>query len=182
MGVHIALFRGINVRGNNVLRMDELKALLEGLGLRDVRTYIQSGNVVFRSMDGDVARLAGEIGAAIAARHGFTPEVLLLSIDELRAAIAANPFREAEATPKSLHLGFLAAAPDAPDLAALERAREASERFAIRERIFYLHAPDGIGRSRLANNAERLLGVPLTSRNWRTVCAIMALAEASALA
>ncbi len=182
MKTTIALLRGINVGGKRVLPMKELVAILEDLGCRNARTYIQSGNVVFRSMEGDVARLAGEIGAAIAARHGFTPEVILLSVDELHAAIAANPFREAEATPKSLHLGFLAAAPDAPDLAALERAREASERFAIRERIFYLHAPDGTGRSRLANNAERLLGVPLTSRNWRTVCAIMALAEASALA
>jgi uncharacterized protein (DUF1697 family) len=177
MDTYIALLRGINVGGRNVLRMKELRALLEGLGLQDVRTYIQSGNVVFQSEEADAAGLASEISAAIEASHGFEPRVLVLPREEVERAMAANPFSEAEAEPKRLHLNFLASVPEDPDLEALQELKKESERFALKGKVFYLHAPEGIGRSKLYTNAERALGVAMTGRNWRTVSKIMALAR-----
>ena len=172
----IALFRGINVGGKNLLPMKDLVRILEGLGLRDVRTYIQSGNVVFAAGTDIGPGLAAAIGAAVETAFGFMPAVLLLTLPELEAAIAENPFPEAVTDPKTLHVNFLAAAPGAPDLDGLEALRTDSERFDLTDRRFYLHAPDGIGRSKLAARAERLLGVPMTGRNWRTVCKLRELA------
>lgn len=179
-GMHtwIALFRGINVGGRNPLPMKALAALLEELGSRGVRTYIQSGNVVFASKRGGAAPLSKAIAKGIRARFGFEPGVLLMGSNELEDAIAGNPFPEAETDPKALHLGFLAAAPPSPDLEKLEALRSESERFQLAGKVFYLHAPDGVGRSRLAASAEKLLGVPMTDRNWRTVCKLREMVQA----
>lgn len=176
MKTHIALFRGINVGGKSVLPMKELVAILEDLGCRNARTYIQSGNAVFESEE-DAPRLAQGIGAEISKRRGFEPRVLLLELADIERAIAENPFPDAEADPRSLHIGFLAAVPDAPDLAALVSLEKESERFRLIDRRFYLHAPEGVGRSALAANAEKLLGVPMTDRNWRTVVKVRDMAQ-----
>ncbi len=170
MTILIALLRGINMGGHHKLPMKELSSLLAGMGLRDVQTYIQSGNVVFRGEAKDKAVLAAKISAAIEAQHGFAPQVLLLDEDELRKAMVNNPYPEAEPEPTSLHLLFMAEAPPHADLKKLEALKTASERFTLKGKVFYLHAPDGVGRSKLAANAERLLGVPTTGRNWNTVC------------
>lgn len=98
-------------------------------------------------------------------------------VDELRSAIERNPFPEAEAEPKTLHLFFLEAPPVTPDTEALTSARSPAERFKIDGRVLYLHAPEGIGRSRLAAQAERHLGVTATARNWRTVTKLSELAD-----
>ncbi len=177
MPTWIALFRGINVGGRNILPMKELVRDLQSLGLEDVKTYIQSGNAVFRAAREDAAALGAEISATIEGRHGFRPHVLLLSADQLADAIASNPFPEAEAEPKTLHVSFLASLPPAPDLDALAAVKAPSERFHLTDRVFYLHAPDGIGRSKLAAKAERLLGVPITARNWRTVDKLREIAQ-----
>jgi len=166
----IALLRGINMGGHHKLPMNELFSLLTEMGLRDIRTYIQSGNVVFRSDAKDKATLAAKISVAIEAQHGFAPHVLLLDADELRKAMANNPYPEAEAVPTSLHLLFLAEVPRHADLNGLEALKTASERFALKGKVFYLHAPEGVGRSKLAARAEKLLGVAASGRNWNTVC------------
>lgn len=173
----IGLLRGINVGGANRLPMAELRDELERLGLASVRTYIQSGNVVFDSPDDDTAEaIAGRIETAIEGRNGFRPRVLVLSAMRFREAMEANPFPEGEAEPKTLHLFFLAGPPDEVDLPALRAAASPTERFRLEDRVFYLHAPDGIGRSKLAARAEALLGVPATARNWRTVTRVWDLA------
>src|SRR5512140_2733934 len=159
MKTYIALFRGINVGGKNTLPMKELVALLDDLGCRNVKTYIQSGNAVFESEITDTSRLSSNIGIEIKKRCGFQPFVLLLGIKEIRKAVTNNPFPEAENDPKALHIGFLASAPKNPDLKTLEGLRRTSERFRLIDNVFYLHAPEGIGRSKLAANTERLLGV-----------------------
>ena len=169
MNTYIALFRGINVVGSNLLPMRELVSILESLGLRDVATYIQSGNAVFRSKASDASRLAAKIRSAIKRARGFEPHVMLLEPTELKQAMEANPFPEAQAEPNKLHLYFLGAVPQKPDLTALERLAAARERCALVGKVFYLHAPDGIGRSKLAAKVEKSLGVPATARNWRTV-------------
>lgn len=177
MTARIAFFRGINVGGRNLLPMRDLRALLESVGCSDVKTYIQSGNVVFSHPDRDDPLLARKFCAAIEAKCHFLPEVMLLSARELQRAISANPFPGAMDDPKTLHLSFLASTPDQPDLERLEALKAASEAFHLADRVFYLHAPEGIGRSKLAQRVERLLGVPATGRNWRTVTRILALAK-----
>jgi uncharacterized protein (DUF1697 family) len=179
MDTYIALFRGINVGGANRLPMRELVDVLECLGLQNIRTYIHSGNVVFGSKEVDLSELAGRMSAAIKESHGFTPHVLLLEQDELENALASNPFPKAESAPKTLHLFFLASTPENPDLETLESIKRESERFDLRGRVLYLHAPDGIGRSKLAARVEKSLGVPVTARNWRSIGKIMAMARQS---
>ncbi len=177
METYVALFRGINVGGHNRLPMKDLVATLENAGARDVATYIQSGNAVFRSEETDASVLSEKVKATIEERHGFEAQVLVLGSDELERAVRANPFPEAESDPKTLHLYFLAASPERPDLDGLRGIKGDRERFFLGDGVLYLHAPDGTGRSRLAANAERLLGVPATARNWRTVSKVMEMAQ-----
>lgn len=178
MTTYIALFRGINVGGKHLLPMKELALLLEDLGCNGVRTYIQSGNVVFRHRAA-APSLSGKIRRAVAAAKGFEPEVLLLAVEHVAAAAAGNPLPEGERDPAKLHLFFLGAKPSRPDLEAIERLRSGSERWALAGEVFYLHAPEGIGRSKLAARAERALGVPTTARNWRTVQKLIELARSA---
>ncbi|MBW3539968.1 MAG: DUF1697 domain-containing protein [Planctomycetes bacterium] len=173
----IALLRGINVGGKNLLPMKELVAIFEEAGCNHVETYIQSGNVVFRSKERDAATLARTISREVKSRHGFQPQVMLLTLNDIEKAVAGNPFPEAADEPKSLHLFFLANKADDPDLDGLEKLRAESERFELTKNVFYLHAPNGIGRSRLAANAERLIGVPVTARNWRSIQKIVDMAR-----
>src|SRR5512135_2817675 len=114
MKTYIALFRGINVGGKGTLPMKELVALLEDLGCRNVKTYIQSGNAVFESKITDASQLANDISIEVKRRRGFQPFVLLLGIKDLEKAMKNNPFPEAEDNPKALHVGFLASAPSNP--------------------------------------------------------------------
>jgi uncharacterized protein (DUF1697 family) len=177
MKTYIALFRGINVGGNNILPMKELRAVLEKLGATQVKTYIQSGNALFEHQVDNTTELSSIIQAAIKESHGFEPRVLLLDLVEMEQAMAANPFPEAEAEPKTLHLYFLTAAPQNPDLEKIDGLKKDNEQFKLIDNVFYLYAPDGIGRSKLAERAEKALGVAATARNWRTVSKIMALVE-----
>ena len=177
MRTYIALFRGINVGGKNKLPMKDLAATLENVGCQDVATYIQSGNAVFRSEEADASLLSGRIEAVIKERHGFEPRVLVLGSEEMEQVVRSNPFPQAESEPRTLHLYFLVASPERPDLDGLEGNKSDGERFVLGDEVFYLHAPYGIGRSRLAANAEKLLGVPTTARNWRTVRKVMDIAD-----
>lgn len=178
MKTYIGLFRGINVGGKSILPMEKLVAVLEGLGLKDIRTYIQSGNVVFRGDDAPPERLAIRISESIQASHGFEPKVLLLDSSALDNAIRNNPYPEAETAPNTLHLNFLAEVPREPDIQGLNKIKTASERFHLAKQVCYLHAPEGIGRSKLAASLERLLGVAATSRNWNTVRKLKSIADA----
>lgn len=172
----IALLRGVNVGGAHRLPMAELRSDLEAVGCEQVRTYIQSGNIVFRA-DMDEAALAGAIAETVEERHGFRPAVMVLPAERLRKAMAANPFPRAEAEPRTLHLYFLAEQPVEADLEGLEEVAAASERFHLGDRVFYLHTPDGYGRSKLAARVEAALGVAATARNWRTVTRLRAMID-----
>jgi len=157
--------------------MKHLVSLLENIGSQNVKTHIQSGNAVFQSEEENASLLSNKIRATIKKSYGFEPQVLLLEPEEIERAVESNPFPEAESEPKTLHVHFLASMPKNPDLGALESIKGDSERFALKDRVFYLHAPEGIGRSKLAANTEKLLGVAITGRNWRTVCKVMAMAK-----
>lgn len=177
MSARIALFRGINVGGRNSLPMKALCTILESLGCSQVKTYIQSGNVVFRHASNDDEKLSRDIGAAIENEFGFLPKVLILTATELQRAVDNNPFADATSEPKTLHLGFLAKQATNADLESIESLKSASETFVLADRVFYLHAPDGIGRSKLAARVEKLLGVATTGRNWRTVSKILEMSQ-----
>ena len=177
MNTYIALFRGINVGGKNSLPMKGLVALLEYIGAKKVRTYIQSGNAVFQSASKNPSQLSKQLTAEIKKNYSFEPYVLIIGLDAIKKAMAENPFPEAEAEPGSLHLGFLSSVPINPDLGKLNRLKKGSERFHLSDKVFYLHAPDGVGRSKLAASIEKLLGVPMTDRNWITVSKIRKMAE-----
>jgi uncharacterized protein (DUF1697 family) len=175
----IALLRGVNVVGQRTLPMQQLVTTLERAGLRSVRTYIQSGNVVFQSTAGSARTLAAQIGRLIGRRFGFQPRVMVLSRAQLAAAIRGNPFAAAVAEPRSLHLFFLSARPVRADLGSLTRLRSGGEAFALKSRVFYLHTPEGFPQSKVRAKIERCLGVHATARNWRSVNRLLALAQAA---
>jgi uncharacterized protein (DUF1697 family) len=130
------------------------------------------------SQAGAEAGGARAVADEIVRRRGFKPHVLVLERSEFERAIDNNPFPEGESN--TLHLGFLDSVPSCPDLHGLEALRAPSERFELIGQVFYLFAPDGVGRSKLAAKSEKALGVPMTDRNWRTVTRIMSLLEAQA--
>lgn len=177
MNTYIALLRGINVVGNNQLPMKELVSILEKLGYENVQTYIQSGNVVFGSKKKMGDKDAGKIGKAILNKKGFEPKILILSPSQLSDAVKNNPYPTDIGT--ALHLFFLESQPPKPNLEKLEQIKIDSERFKLTKEVFYLYAPEGVGRSKLASSVEKLIGVPATARNWNTVCKIASMVEGS---
>ena len=169
METWVALLRGINVGGNNIIKMADLKSDLESLKLKKVRTYIQSGNVVFKSTTKSASSLTKRICSQIEKQHGFQPQLLILNLNDLLASIKSNPFPKAALDPKTLHFFFLVEPAANPDIEALANAKKQTENYKLTSRVFYLHASDGIGRSKLAANVEKYLGVTTTARNFRTI-------------
>lgn len=173
----IALFRGINVGGKSTIQMSTLRAIFSELGCKNIHTYIQSGNIIFDSPEISANALIDQIQRKIKSESGINPFILMFNVQELEKAILNNPFPQAADTPHSLHLGFLASIPPEPDLTRLEKLRSETEQFRLIGNIFYLPAPDGVGKSKLAAGAEQALGVPMTDRNWRTVSKILEIAQ-----
>ena len=170
----MALFRGINVGGNNILPMKELVKILEVMGFKKVQTYIQSGNVVFQSKKKLHNEAAEQISSKISDIYGFRPKVLLLEVSDFEQAIKNCPFQAEDG--KTLHFFFLESHPQNPDLDGLKAIRSRSEEFKLGKNVFYLYAPDGIGRSKLATKVESSMGVAATARNWNTVKKLMSMA------
>ena len=179
MAQWILLLRGINVGGRGKLPMKSLGALLEDLGCTDVRTYIQSGNVVLESTERSAKKLQDAVASAVAAGHGFEPQVLALKPADFEKVRAANPFPDcaAEADGKALHAMFLGAIPKPGALAGLDEWKHPSEKWKHVGKALYLYSPDGFHKSKLAAKADRSLDVPVTTRNWRTVSKIAAMLE-----
>ncbi len=162
MNTYVILLRGVNVGGKNKLPMAALRELMLDHGYCRVRTYIQSGNIVASSESSPPPALCSIVQAAF----GFTPAVLVMTRDDYLQAIAENPF--ADENGKSIHL-FFSAQPCRPDLPRMERLQSTSERFQLGDKLCFLYAPDGIGRSKLAAAMESCLGVATTARNLNTV-------------
>jgi uncharacterized protein (DUF1697 family) len=149
--------------------MSELTAILEYLGCTRVRTHIQSGNAVFRSGQEDLSDLSRKISTEISDRRGFKPFLKVLELEEVEKVLDEYPFGEPGTDPKTLHIGFLASPPVNPDLRTLGNLKTDSEEFLLKGNVFYLHSPEGVGRSKLSAKAEKVLGVAMTERNVRTV-------------
>lgn len=176
MATWIALLRGIG-GGIRPLPMKDLKTALESIGLENVTTYIQTGNVVFKSAKATAAGLRQRISDCVSTQFGFDAKVMVLSVKGLEKAAAGNPFPKAEAEPKTLHLFFMDKAPSAADTSGMNKLKAASEAFTLKGNVLYLYTPKGFGISKLAERVERLLGVPATARNWRTVTTVLKMAQ-----
>jgi uncharacterized protein (DUF1697 family) len=173
----VALFKGINVGGNNKLPMAELRALAAELGFGDPKTYIQSGNLIFSSSD-DAAHIEDILAAAFEKRFGFRAAIIMRSVDTLAEVIATNPFATRVTEGKQLHMFFLDEPAVKYDEAALRALAAESEDFALIGDIFYLFAPDGIGRSKLVEKMGPYFPKRMTARNLNSVKAICDLAQA----
>ena len=176
---YVALLRGVNVGGNHIAPMAEVRALFDSLGFEDVRTYVQSGNVAFtiKASDGgvDESALAALIEDAFEAKFGFGSAVVLRTRDDLAGLAARNPYMAHVGEPTKVNVYFMAKEPAAEMVAALDPRHAAPDEFAVDGREAFVWFADGAGRSKLKLN----LGIPATARNWNTVTKLLALLDAA---
>ncbi len=179
MSVVISMLRGINVGGHNRIKMDALCALYRSLKLEDPCTYVQSGNVIFRTKEKNLAALRRKIEEAIERRAGFRPDVILRTPDEFRGAIARNPFaRRKGLEPAKLLVSFLADDPIGEARENLLALKPDPEEVHLIGREVYIYFPNGAGRSKLPwSSLEKQVGTRGTARNWNSVTKMLAMAE-----
>ena len=180
----VALLRSVNVGGRNRVPMAELRAMVESLGMRSVLSYVQSGNLVFDA-SGSPAKAAEAIEEGISATFGLEVPVIVRTSRQVAGILRAHPFALPGVDPRTVHVTFLAGPPEADRAEALARtAAEAREdgafgddRFEMAGTDIFLHCPGGYGETKLNNGFfERRTGVVATSRNWRTVTTLAAMA------
>jgi uncharacterized protein (DUF1697 family) len=176
MITHIAFLRAVNV-ASNILKMEHLRKLLSELGFADVKTYLQSGNVLFRA-GGPPAQLAAMIEKRLSEATRLPVSVIIRTPAQLQRIIAANPFaKEAGEAPKTVHVTLLAGSVPKAAVAGIGKLQSGRDRWHVEGSEIYLWCPDGYGRTKLSNAAlERILGVRTTTRNWNTLKALHAMA------
>lgn len=179
MPVIVCLLRGVNIGGHNLLKMDALRALCTTLDLEEVQTHLQSGNVLFRTTERSVERLAERISNAIETSHGFRPAAILRTAAEMREIVASNPFAgRKDLHPSKFTVTFLGAAPAAEAREKLLQIKTDPEEMRLGSRELYIYFPNGMGRTKLPWPAlERALRTTLTTRNWNTVIKLADLSE-----
>ncbi len=168
--IHVALLRSINVGGRNKLPMKDLAAIFTEAGCRDVKTYIQSGNVVFEAEDSLARRLPKSISTAILERFGYHVPVVMRTAEALVEVVEGNPFLEPDIDIKKLHVAFLADRPTEERVSALDTERSSPDELALHGREIYLRLPNGVARTKLTNKYfDSKLATTSTVRNWKTV-------------
>ena len=168
---YAAFLRGINVGGKNKLPMRELAALFAGAGCREVKTYLQSGNVIF--VADELTGLEQRLSQGIEAQFGLRVPVVLRSAEEMRRVLRGNPFVKARVPEEMLHVYFLAHVPETEVVEKLDRERSPGDTFVVVGREIYLHLPGGVATTKLSNvYFDKALGTISTMRNWRTVGAL----------
>ncbi|NVB40865.1 DUF1697 domain-containing protein [Pseudenhygromyxa sp. WMMC2535] len=176
--VHVALLRGINVGGKHKLPMKTLARIFADQGAEDVKTYIQSGNVVYRASAAAAKGMATAVAEAIADELGFEAPVTTRSLDQLRELIESNPFSK-ESDPTRLHVAFLAKRPTAAAVASLDPDRSPPDVYEVVGSEIYMHCPKGMARTKLScAYFDSKLGTVSTMRNWRTTTKLLELAAA----
>ncbi len=179
-GVHVALLRGINVGGRNQLPMAELVAMFEAAGCSDVRTYIQSGNVIYRAKPSVAEAVPAAIQQLVHNQFGYRVPVVTRTAGELRTAVEDNPYARLDLDPKTLHVSFLADMPSADRVAELDLNRSPPDEMVARGREIYLHLPNGVARSKFTNAYfDSALQTVSTLRNWRTTLKLLAMVGAA---
>ena len=172
--VNIALLRGINVGGKNKLPMKDLAAMFSDAGCDDVRTYIQSGNVLFRAEPTLQEEIPSLVSASILSRFGYRIPVVTRTARELQAIVQASPFIGHTTEPDKLHVAFLSETPDPAKVEALDANRSAPDEFAVLGREIYLYCPNGLARTRLTNSYfDSTLSTTSTMRNWKTTLKLL---------
>ncbi|ESQ75355.1 DUF1697 domain-containing protein [Asticcacaulis sp. AC402] len=174
--IWIGLFRGINIGGNR-MPMKDLVKRLEAEGLSDVKTYIASGNVLFRS-DRSEADLQGMIEDLVEKNFGFRSKLFLIDLKHLEKLMAANPFKDHEHRGKAQHIFFLKAPATGVKNDLMQELKAYNEAYHLSDEAFYFYAPDGIGRSKLMEKLDRCLKADMTARNLNTVETLRDMAEA----
>ncbi len=171
MPVYISMLRGINVSGHKQIKMSQLQELFKALGFEQVKTYIQSGNVVFDARTNSAQNVSKKIEEKILSDFGFSVPVISKTPAEMGRTLQNNPFLKKRGIDTSkLHVTFLSQAPAETGLRKLEALNARPDEWHYSGREIYLYCPEGYGRTRLSNNAlEKLLMVTATTRNWRTV-------------
>ena len=180
MPVLISMLRGVNVGGHNRVKMDDLRALYKSLKLEDPRTYVQSGNIIFRTKEKNSPALAQKIQDAIERKFGIRSPVILRSTAEMRSAIAASPFAtRTELEPGKILVTFLATAPGPDAHATLASFKDFPEELHLKGRELYIYFPNGAGKSKLPwSSVEKHFKTSGTARNWNSVTKMLAMAEA----
>ena len=173
MTVYVSMLRAVNVGGTSRIKMDDLRKVYESLGLRDVRTLLQSGNVLFRSGLADRGRLVKRIMQEIERQLELEVEVILRTLAEVVSIVERGPVLSPRADMSKLVVMFLSSVPDSAAQAALlkwHKSKELKEMVELRGPEIYLYYPDGIGRSKLTNAViESKLDTFGTARNWNTL-------------
>ncbi len=178
LSTHIALLRGVNVGGKNNLPMQDLAGMFILAGCEAVRTYIQSGNVVFRAGATLAARIPSLITSEIAERFGYRVPVVTRTMEELRAVVRGNPFLNTGLDAERLHVAFLSEAPESDRVAQLDPDRSPPDVFQVRDREIFLYCPYGLARTKLTTDYfDSRLATTSTIRNWRTVVRLLAMAK-----
>jgi uncharacterized protein (DUF1697 family) len=179
MAVIISMLRGVNVGGHNLIKMAALQALYESLKLRDPHTYVQSGNVVFRTDERDLVLLARRIENGIERTFHFRPDVIVRTTSELRDVIARNPFaKRRDIEPAKLLVTFLTGDPDPEAREKVLKIKTDPEQLSINGRELYIYYPAGMGRSKLSWMAMvKALKTSGTGRNWNSVTKLLGIAE-----
>jgi len=179
MTVTVSMLRGVNVGGHNKIKMDALRGLCESLGYRDAQTYIQSGNIVFRAKEREIASLEKRIAGGIEKTFGFRCGVIVRTLDELRDALVRNPFaKRPDVDPSRLLFLFLAGTPTVEVQAKVMQIKAEPEEFRISGRELYIYYPNGMARPKLSlPQLEKTLATAATGRNWNTVRKLVEMAE-----
>ncbi len=174
MPTYVAIFRGVNVAGHKIIKMQNLRASFGALGFRRVRTYVQSGNVIFETTKASSKNLSKTIEEKILNEFGYSVPFALRTSSEIKQIASEHPFLNEKGIDDSkLHVTFLSAFPAEAALRRVEGLNALPDRFLIKGREVYLYCPNGYGRTKLSNNTfEKLLSVEATTRNWRTVNAL----------
>jgi uncharacterized protein (DUF1697 family) len=180
MPIYISMLRGINILGRKRVEMTRLREMLEGMGFEQVRTYINSGNVVFKTGKSAPSELSRRIEERMVAEFGFSALVITRTANELGRAIEGNPFvKESRSDPSRVFIGFLTQAAKADAVSKLQaRATKAEQAHCCGKEI-YVYYVDGMGRARLLTHGvlERVLAVSVTMRNWNTVSKLYEMAR-----
>lgn len=178
MPTYLALLRAVNVSGHNKLPMKELRERLTASGYANVRTYIQSGNVIFDHPSEDENELRRELANFLLTEFGVKSPVVLRSRDELAATIANSPIAVDEAEHKYYHVMFLGDEPAAEQIAALDPNRSPNDRFVVRGRDIYVHYQKDVAGSKFTNAyVDSKLKTVSTARNWRTVNTLLGMLD-----
>ena len=175
---YAALLRAVNVVGRNLVKMAELRARCDSVGIRNPQTYLQSGNLIFASKQTDPSRLVKRLEALIKKEFGFAGRVVIRNSTELAKIIKNNPMPSREQDPSRLAVMFLATRPAPDAFAGLRAALAGPEEFHLIGEELYLYYPNGMGQSKLTNTVlEKKLGTHGTVRNWNTVRKLYEMAE-----